>query len=98
MPLVFERNDNNNSTRRSGIHGMQCISVYDSLEEKSEDQRRLREEDDLGSCSSSSIERNSDVSGESSSDGEDSTEAEVQSELKGPLHTMDALEEVLPMR
>ncbi|XWS26594.1 hypothetical protein CRYUN_Cryun26dG0044300 [Craigia yunnanensis] len=104
MSLVFERNENTNSIRRSGfIHGMQCISVYDSPEEKSVDQRRLlsakeREEDDLGSCSSSSIGRNSDVSGESSSDGEDSTKAEVQSELKGPLDTMDALEEVLPMR
>ncbi|XVF88896.1 hypothetical protein PTKIN_Ptkin19aG0087400 [Pterospermum kingtungense] len=82
---------------------MQCISVYDSPEEKSEDRRRLlaaeeREEVDLGSCSSSSIGRNSDVSGESSSDGEDSAEAEVQSQLKGPLDTMDALEDVLPMR
>ncbi|XVF35134.1 hypothetical protein REPUB_Repub18cG0118700 [Reevesia pubescens] len=81
---------------------MQCISVYDSPEEKSEDRRRLsadeREDDDLGSCSSSSIGRNSDVSGESSSDGEDLTEAEMQSQLKGPLDTMDALEEVLPIR
>ncbi|XP_022749971.1 uncharacterized protein LOC111299185 [Durio zibethinus] len=102
MSLVFERNGCSNSIR-GFIHGMQCISVYDSQEEKSEDRRRLlsaegREEDDLGSCSSSSIGRNSDVSCESSSDGEDSTEAEVQSELKGPLDTMDALEEVLPMR
>ncbi|XP_022728954.1 uncharacterized protein LOC111284537 [Durio zibethinus] len=104
MSLVFERNDDTNSIRRSGfIQGMQCIPVYDSPEEKSEDQRRLLlaeeiEDDDLGSCSSSSIGRNSDVSGESSSGGEDSTEAEVQSQLKGPLDTMDALEEVLPMR
>ncbi|XVE70713.1 hypothetical protein DITRI_Ditri10aG0092700 [Diplodiscus trichospermus] len=104
MSLAFERNGNTGSIRRSGfIRGMQCISVYDSQEEKSEDRRGLfsaeeREEDDLGSCSPSSIGRNSDVSGESSSDGEDSTEAAVQSELKGPLDTMDALEEVLPMR
>ncbi|XVF48890.1 hypothetical protein PTKIN_Ptkin03bG0224800 [Pterospermum kingtungense] len=104
MSLVSGRNDDGNSIRRSGfIHGMQCVPVYDSPEEKSEDRRRLclgeeREEDDLGSCSSSSIGRNSDVSGESSSDGEDSTEAEVQSQLKGPLDSIDALEEVLPMR
>lgn len=104
MSLVFDRSDNTNSIRRSGFgHGMQCVSVYDSPEEKSEDRRRLlsaeeREDDDLGSCSSSSIGGNSDASGESSSDGEDSTEAEVESELKGPLDTMDALEEVLPMR
>ncbi|XVF48894.1 hypothetical protein PTKIN_Ptkin03bG0225200 [Pterospermum kingtungense] len=82
---------------------MQCVPVYDSPEEKSEDRRRLclgeeREEDDLGSCNSSSFGRNSDVSGESSSDGEDSTEAEVQSQLKGPLDSIDALEEVFPMR
>ncbi|XVE97894.1 hypothetical protein REPUB_Repub03eG0058200 [Reevesia pubescens] len=106
MPLTCERNNNSssNSIRRSGlIHGMKCISVYDSPENKSDDRRRLlaaneREENDLGSCSSSSIGRNSDVSDESSSDGEDSTEAEVQSQFKGPLDTMDALEEVLPMR
>ncbi|XWS17487.1 hypothetical protein CRYUN_Cryun33cG0072100 [Craigia yunnanensis] len=104
MPLVFERTDNTNSISCSGfIRGMQCMSVYDSPEEKSEDRRRLlsaekREEDDLGSCSSLSIGRNSDVSGESSSDVEDSTEVEVQSKLKGPLDSMDALEEVLPIR
>ncbi|EOY30257.1 hypothetical protein QQP08_024894 [Theobroma cacao] len=104
MSLVFERNDNTNSIRRSGfIHGMECISVYGSPEEKNEGRRRLssadeREEEDSRSCSSSSIGRNSDVSDGSSSDGEDSTEAEAQSELKGPLDTMDALEEVLPVR
>ncbi|OVA08347.1 hypothetical protein BVC80_209g72 [Macleaya cordata] len=49
------------------------------------------------SCSSSSIGRNSDSSGRSvESDGEDETE--VQSSYKGPLDTMDALEEVLPIR
>ncbi|XP_022756422.1 uncharacterized protein LOC111304166 [Durio zibethinus] len=104
MSLIFERHGNTGSIRRSGfVQGMQCISVHDSPEEKSEDRRRLlsmeaREEDDLGSCSSSSIGRNSDVSAESSSEGEDSTEAEVQSQFKGPLDTMGALEEVLTMR
>lgn len=53
---------------------------------------------ELDSCSSSSIGRNSDSSGRLSveSDGEDETEA--QSSYKGPLDTMDSLEEVLPIR
>lgn len=51
---------------------------------------------DFESCSSSSIGRNSD----SSSDGGDESggESEVQSSYKGPLDTMDALEEVLPVK
>ncbi|KAE8700348.1 Damaged dna-binding 2, putative isoform 2 [Hibiscus syriacus] len=105
MPLIFGRNnDNSSSIRRSGfLHGMQCISVYGSPEEKKEDRRRLSstveiDDDDLGSCSSSTIGRNSDDSGESQSDDDDSAEAEVQSQPKGPLDTMNALEEVLPMR
>ncbi|XP_039024081.1 uncharacterized protein LOC120156883 [Hibiscus syriacus] len=94
MPLIFGRNnDNSSSIRRSGfLHGMQCISVYGSPEEKSEDRRRLSstveiDDDDLGSCSSSSIGRNSDDSGESQSDDDDSPEAEVKSQPKGPLDT-----------
>ncbi|XP_018811493.1 uncharacterized protein LOC108984112 [Juglans regia] len=52
--------------------------------------------DDLESCSSSSIGRNSD----SLSDGGDESggESEIQSSYKGPLDTMDALEEVLPVK
>ncbi|CAL9090368.1 unnamed protein product [Musa acuminata var. zebrina] len=48
------------------------------------------------SCSSSSIGRNSDLSAGGS--GSDGGEAEVQSRLKGPLETMDALEDSLPSR
>ncbi|KAL4333990.1 hypothetical protein GQ457_07G039180 [Hibiscus cannabinus] len=105
MSLVYGRNnDNSSSIRRSAfLHRMQCISVYGSPEEKSEDRRRLSstveiDDDDTGYCSSSSIGRNSDDSGESQSDDDDSPEAEVQSPPKGPLDTMDALDEVLPMR
>ncbi|KAA3457898.1 Photoactivated adenylate cyclase subunit alpha-like protein [Gossypium australe] len=103
MSLFFERNGDGNSIGRSGfIHDMQCIQ--DSPEVRNDDQRESvlaedgEEEDDLGYCSSSSIGGNSDVSGESSSDGEDSRETKVQSKLKGPLDTMDALQEVLPTR
>lgn len=54
---------------------------------------------DLDSCSSSSIGRNSDSSGGSSDGGDESGgETEVQSSYKGPLDTMDALEEVLPVK
>ncbi|KAE8724463.1 Damaged dna-binding 2, putative isoform 2 [Hibiscus syriacus] len=105
MPQIFGRNNDNSSLiRRSGfLHGMQCVSVYGSQEEMSEDRRRLSstveiDDDDLGSCSSSSIGRNSDDHGESQSDDDDPPEAEVQSQTKGPLDTRDALEEVLPMR
>ncbi|MBA0774058.1 hypothetical protein Gotri_009298 [Gossypium trilobum] len=109
MSLVYDRNNENSSSmRRSGfIHGMQCISVYDSPEEKRDDRLRLlsteeeeeeRDDDESGSCSSSSIGRNSDDSGESPSDEDDSPEPEVQSQLKGPLDTMDALQEILPLR
>ncbi|KAA8534774.1 hypothetical protein F0562_029784 [Nyssa sinensis] len=55
-------------------------------------------EEELGSCSSSSIGRNSDSSG-LSSDGDDvSGEGEVQSSYKGPFDTLDSLEEVLPIK
>uniref|UniRef100_A0A2P2JAK6 Uncharacterized protein LOC105637964 n=1 Tax=Rhizophora mucronata TaxID=61149 RepID=A0A2P2JAK6_RHIMU len=46
---------------------------------------------------SSSIGQNSDVSGGESSE-EDCREEEVKSSYKGPLDTMDALEEVLPVK
>lgn len=48
-------------------------------------------DDDVVSCSSS-IGRNSDF------DGGSDDEAEVQSSYKGPLDTMDALEDSLPFR
>lgn len=55
------------------------------------------QEEDLAaeSSSSSSIGRNSDVSGKSS-DADDSTE--VQSSYKGPLESLDSLEDVLPIK
>ncbi|KAK9274439.1 hypothetical protein L1049_021686 [Liquidambar formosana] len=110
MSIALERGGGNAIQRSGFIHGMSCISIYDSPEHtrpapgvfagersfpaKGEERE---EELELGSCSSSSIGRNSDVSG-GSSDGDDSGETEVQSSFKGPLDTMDALEEVLPIR
>uniref|UniRef100_A0A5B7CBS5 Uncharacterized protein n=2 Tax=Davidia involucrata TaxID=16924 RepID=A0A5B7CBS5_DAVIN len=57
-----------------------------------------KREEELDSCSSSSIGRNSDSSGGSSDGNDGSGEGEVQSSYKGPLDTMDALEEVLPIK
>lgn len=83
---------------------MSCISIYDSPDAGAfTNSRRFpvkaggEKEDELGSGSSSSIGRNSDSSGRSS-DGDDSGETEVQSSYKGPLDTMDALEDVLPIK
>ena len=51
-------------------------------------------DDGVASCSSLSIGRNSDCD-RGSDDGD---EAEVQSSYKGPLDTMDALQDSLPFR
>ncbi|CAL9168405.1 unnamed protein product [Musa hybrid cultivar] len=71
-----------------------CFPIYEVPEAAA----RLAVAGDGGedSCSSSSIGRNSDLSAGGS--GSDGGEAEVQSRLKGPLETMDALEDSLPSR
>ena len=96
MSIALDRNGNsgNGMIQRSGrfIHGLPCISIYDT---KGFDQdRRLELEEDSSSSRSSSVGNNSDESN-GSSEGE---EAEVQSSFKGPLDTMDQLEEVLPVK
>lgn len=97
MSIALQSNGGDAIRRSRFIHGVPCVSIYDSSEPKvfAEDRRRLERESD--SCSSSSLGRNSDLSG-GSSDGEDSADDEVQSSFKGPLDTMDALEEVLPIK
>ncbi|XP_015869910.3 protein OXIDATIVE STRESS 3 LIKE 1 isoform X2 [Ziziphus jujuba] len=98
MSIALESNGGD-AIRRSRLgHRMPFNSIYDSQEPNAPaegDHRRL--EHDSDSCSSSSIGRNSDLSG-GSSDGEESANDEVQSSYKGPLGTMDALEEVLPLK
>lgn len=71
--------------------GAPYIPIYDSTPFPAEDRGG-----DMDSCSSSSIGRNT----ESSSNGGDESEgeSEVQSSYKGPLDTMDALAEVLPIK
>jgi len=64
-----------------------CVAIYD----------QDFPAEDSDSSSDSSIGRNS-VSSEDSSDHEDATEVEVQSSLKGPLDTMNDLEEDLPVK
>ncbi|XP_050369576.1 protein OXIDATIVE STRESS 3 LIKE 1-like [Argentina anserina] len=96
MSIALDRNGNsgNGMIQRSGrfIPGMPCMSIYDT---KGYDRDlRLELEEDSSSSRSSSVGNNSDESN-GSSDGE---EAEVQSSFKGPLDTMDQLEEVLPVK
>ncbi|XP_062013427.1 uncharacterized protein LOC133729849 isoform X4 [Rosa rugosa] len=93
MSIALDRNGNsgNGMIPRSGrfIHGMPCISIYDT---KGFDQDcRLELEEDSSISRSSSVGNNSDESNGSS-------EGEVQSSFKGPLDTMDQLEEVLPVK
>ncbi|KAL5786453.1 hypothetical protein ACOSQ2_008845 [Xanthoceras sorbifolium] len=72
-----------------GGDGVACAAVYEPDEKE--------EQNWCSSSSTSSIGRNSDLSGRSS-EGEDSEENEVQSSYKGPLIMMDSLEEALPIR
>ncbi|XP_068660792.1 protein OXIDATIVE STRESS 3 LIKE 1-like [Aristolochia californica] len=111
MSIALE--SSSNGIERSGFIGgiSSRISVFESPESGREfptavqnDRRfpaqaanqRPTEEEALTSCSSS-IGKNSDLSGRSQSDDGDD-EAEVQSSYKGPLSTMDALEDSLPVR
>ncbi|KAM7513534.1 hypothetical protein LguiA_003117 [Lonicera macranthoides] len=105
MSIVFENhNTSSNRIQRPGFRhgGMSCIAIYGDRrypaveEAKGLVQARVDEEEE-DTCSSSSIGRNSD-SGESSDGGGDSGDGEVQSDFKGPLDCLDALEEVLPMK
>ncbi|XP_068662742.1 protein OXIDATIVE STRESS 3 LIKE 2-like [Aristolochia californica] len=114
MSIALESgSSSSNGIERSGFIGgiSSRISVFGSPESGREfptavpSDRRFtshvvnlgpKEEEDSGSCSSS-IGRNSDLSGRSQSDDGDD-EAEVQSSYKGPLSTMDALEDSLPVR
>lgn len=95
MSIALERNTSN-PIQRSKF--MQCVSsVYESPETKAftSDRRFPVRGEREDSSSSSSIGRSSDVS-EVSSDGEDSNE--VQSSYKGPLDTLNALEQVLHIK
>ena len=56
------------------------------------------EEERCSATSSSSIGRNSDVSSERSMDDNENGENEAESAYNGPLHAMETLEQVLPIR
>ncbi|KAG9458105.1 hypothetical protein H6P81_002613 [Aristolochia fimbriata] len=112
MSIALETGGKYGIERSRFIGGIPArISVFESPESAHEfpegvqDDRRCvgeaanletKEQEDSASCSSS-IGRNSDLSGKSQSDDGDD-EAEVQSSYKGPLSTMDALEDSLPIR
>ncbi|KAI4344605.1 hypothetical protein L6164_011812 [Bauhinia variegata] len=90
MPLALESNGGDTIEKSEFIHGMPRTMI---------DDRSLpaEREADSDSDSSSSIGRNSDSS-EESSDREDFGENEVQSSYKGPLDSINDLEEVLPVK
>lgn len=99
MPIAPRRNSANPIQRSKFT---QRVSVYESPEANDiagdgrfPVEERTREEDLESASSSSSIGRNSDVSG-GSSESEDLNE--VQSSFKGPLDSLDSLEEVLPIK
>ncbi|KAK7363305.1 hypothetical protein VNO77_05441 [Canavalia gladiata] len=85
MPLALQSNNPELSIGRSPF--AHCVSICD----------RDFPEDDSDSSGSSSIGRNS-TSSEDSSDREDSGEVEVQSSFKGPLDTINDLEDDLPVK
>ncbi|XP_027332275.1 uncharacterized protein LOC113847389 [Abrus precatorius] len=84
MPFALETNGGVPIRRSTFAH---CVSICD----------RDFPADDSDSSGSSSIGRNS-TSSEDSSDREDSGEVEVQSSFKGPLDTINDLEEDLPVK
>lgn len=100
MSIAFETNS---IIERPGfVDRMPFKPIYDPSDSGrfSADRTAIERSDELDSCSSSSIGKNSDVSNGSSSDGEDESrgEREVQSCFKGPLDCLDSLEEVLPIK
>ncbi|XP_008786650.2 uncharacterized protein LOC103704917 [Phoenix dactylifera] len=111
MSIALERRNGMGGSGFGG--GIPCFPIYEAREGRRIDRREEEgeeEEEEAGgrgmedgkggelSCSSS-IGRNSEGSaGGSGSDGEESGETEVQSRYKGPMETMDALEESLPIR
>lgn len=108
MSISLERRNGIGGSGFGG--GIRCFSIYESPERRRIDP--LEEEEGASAAAgkgvdegkeeescSSSIGRNSDCSAAGSgSDGEESGETEVQSRFNGPLETMDALEESLPIR
>lgn len=84
------------------IHGMSCLSAFESPliggRRFPADADHAIGKDREESCSSSSIGNDSDLSSGKSLDGDDSGEAEVQSSHKTSFDSIQALEEVLPIR
>uniref|UniRef100_A0A5B6ZCX5 Uncharacterized protein n=1 Tax=Davidia involucrata TaxID=16924 RepID=A0A5B6ZCX5_DAVIN len=98
MMSIFAALDNNTSSRIEAPGYMRVPPEHLPGDKVSEEEEEEEErEGALDSCSSS-IGKNSDLSGRSSADGEDSGDTEVQSSYKGPLNAMDSLEEVLPIK
>lgn len=97
MTIAFERSSGDQIQRPGLHHGISCGSCDPPEPAIFAGDRRITGEAEETS-SSSSIGRNSDL--ESDGGGVDTGDGtgEVQSEYKGPLDCLDALEEVLPMK
>ncbi|KAF9614690.1 hypothetical protein IFM89_019818 [Coptis chinensis] len=87
----------------AAIHGLTCM-LFETQEKQGRNNNNNNninnmaviiddeKNEELESCSSSSIGRNSDCESDDDGDGE------VQSSYKGPLDSLDSLQEVLPIR
>ncbi|KAL2554008.1 hypothetical protein Fot_07627 [Forsythia ovata] len=111
MSIAFERNNSGNDHRieRSGFarHNMNFVSPIYNSQDFPTDDRRLEEvepvaedrTDSVSSSSTSSIGKNSDEELSGGGGGGEGEGEEVQSEYnKGPLDSLDALDEVLPVK
>lgn len=111
MSIALESSSNSIQLQGSGFIGggmSSCVSILEPGRKVVSDvgmQDRgfpaADREQEASSCSSSSIGGNRDCSGgQLSSSGSDGEDSEVQSSYKGkgPLYTMDSLEDSLPIR
>ncbi|KAK2986904.1 hypothetical protein RJ640_024963, partial [Escallonia rubra] len=99
MSIALESSAGDRIYRLPG--GMSYIGIYESAETgRLAGDQRLPLDPEAGEgemCSSSSIGRDSDSS-DGGGDGDGDGDVEVQSNYRGPLDCLDALEEVLPVK
>ncbi|KAH9653091.1 hypothetical protein KPL70_027292 [Citrus sinensis] len=98
MSIATDRIEPSGFRGGGGGGGVACAAVTPTIGNGKEE-REEEEENWCSSSATSSIGRNSDLSGRSTTDGDDDgDDNEVQSAYNGPLDMMNSLEEVLPVR
>lgn len=98
MSIATDRIEPSGFRCGGGGGGVACAAVTPTIGNGKEE-REEEEENWCSSSATSSIGRNSDLSGRSTTDGDDDgDDNEVQSAYNGPLDMMNSLEEVLPVR